>query len=106
MHVCIHVSMLLFDKVVRDHSYGGMISYAWEWHEEVPDLMRKQLGRVFMTNIQGQYHVDMNWHWIMYYSYVYVMIGNVEGYIRKVKEVWFVTCYGKHGYDMGIKVSW
>ena len=60
MHVCIHVSMLLSDKVVRDHSYGGMISYVRERHEEVPGLMRNQLGRVFMTNIRGQYHVDMN----------------------------------------------
>jgi len=31
-----YVSMPLFDKVVRDHSGGGMISYSGEWHEEIP----------------------------------------------------------------------
>lgn len=60
MYVYIHVSMSLSDKVVRDHSYGGMIAYAGEWYDEVPSLMGNQVGRVVMKNIQGQYHVDMN----------------------------------------------
>ena len=51
MYVGIHVSMLLSDRVVKDHSCGGMISYAGERHEEVPGLTRIQLGRVVTTNI-------------------------------------------------------
>jgi len=31
-----YVSMSLSDKIVRDHYYGGLISYVGEWHEEVP----------------------------------------------------------------------
>ena len=42
-----------------DHSCGGMIAYAGEKHEEVPGLMRNQLGRIVMKNIRGQCHVDM-----------------------------------------------
>lgn len=51
MYVCIHVSMLLSNRVVRDHSCGGMTSYAGEEHEEVPGLTRNQLGRIVTTNI-------------------------------------------------------
>jgi len=36
--------MTLFNKVVRDHSCGGMISYEDEWHEEVPSLMGIKWG--------------------------------------------------------------
>jgi len=36
IYVCIYVSISLFDRVVRDRSCGGMISYAGEWHEEIP----------------------------------------------------------------------
>ena len=49
--MCIYVFMSLFGIVVRDHSYGGMITYVGEWHDEVPGLMGNQLGRVVMTNI-------------------------------------------------------
>ena len=35
LYVCMHVHILLSDRVVRDHDYGGMIAYAGEWHEEV-----------------------------------------------------------------------
>jgi len=52
--------MSLSDKVVRDHSCGGMISYAGEWHDEVLGLMGNQEGRVVKTNIRGKYHVDIN----------------------------------------------
>lgn len=44
MYVCIHVSMSLPDRVVRDDSYGGMIAYAFEWHDEVPGLMGIKWG--------------------------------------------------------------
>lgn len=60
MFVCIHAYMSLSAKVVRDHSCGGMIAYAGEWHDEVPGLMGNQVGRVVMKNIQGRSHVDMN----------------------------------------------
>ena len=60
MYVCIHVFMSLSDRVVRDHSYEGMIAYSSEWYDKVPGLMGNQVGRVVMKNIQGQYHVDMN----------------------------------------------
>jgi len=52
--------MSLSDRFFRDHSFGGMVAYAGELHAEVPRLMGNQVGRVVMTNIQGQYHVDMN----------------------------------------------
>lgn len=58
MYVCIHVSMLLSNRVFKDHSYGGMIAYVGEKHEEVLGLKRNHLGRIATTNIQGQYHVD------------------------------------------------
>ena len=65
MYVCIHVSMLLSDRVFRDHSCGRIIAYAREQHEEVPGLTRNQLGRVVMTNIRGHYHVDIIWYCIL-----------------------------------------
>ena len=30
MYVCIHVSMSLSDRIVRNHSYEGMIAYTSE----------------------------------------------------------------------------
>ena len=51
MYVYIHVSMLLSDRVVMDHSCGGKIAYVGEQHEEVLGLTRNQVGRVVMTNI-------------------------------------------------------
>ena len=43
--------MLLYDRVVRDYSCGGMITYVGEQHEEVPGLTKNQLGRVVTRNI-------------------------------------------------------
>ena len=60
IYVCIYVSMSLYDKVLRDHSCRGMISYAGEWHKEVPSLTRNHLRRIVMKNIRGQYHVVMS----------------------------------------------
>jgi len=42
--------MPLFEKVVKDHSCGGMIAYTGEWHDEF-SVMRNQVGRVVMKNI-------------------------------------------------------
>ena len=50
--------MSLFDRVVRDHSCGGMIAYAGEWNEEVLGY-EESSGRVSLTDLRGQYHVDM-----------------------------------------------
>jgi len=36
IYVCMYATMSLFDRVVKDFSSGGMISYACEWHEEIP----------------------------------------------------------------------
>ena len=47
MYVC----MSLSDKLIMNISYGGMIAYVGEKHEEVPDLTRNQLGRVAPTNL-------------------------------------------------------
>ena len=47
MYVC----MLLSDMVNMDHSCGGMIAYACEWHEEVPSVMRNQLGGEMPTKL-------------------------------------------------------
>jgi len=41
--------MRLLDMIVMDHSYGGMIAYVGEWHEEVHGFMRNQVGRVALT---------------------------------------------------------
>jgi len=49
--VCIYVSMALFDRVIRNHSCGGMIACAGKSHEEVHGDTRNQLGRVVMKNI-------------------------------------------------------
>lgn len=65
MYVWIHVSKSLFDRVVKDHSCGGMISYASEWNKEVLGLVRNQVGRVVMTIIRVRYHVDMNLYCII-----------------------------------------
>jgi len=46
MYLSNYVSMPLSNRVVKDHSCGGIIAYASEWHEEVPNLMRNQVGRV------------------------------------------------------------
>ena len=43
IYLCIYVSMSLPDRVVRDRLCGGMISYAGEWHEEIPGLMGNQV---------------------------------------------------------------
>ena len=32
--------------VFKDHSCGGMIAYASEWHEDILGLMRNQVGSV------------------------------------------------------------
>jgi len=37
--------------VLKDHSCGGMITYAGEKHEEFLGLTRNQLGRIVTTNI-------------------------------------------------------
>ncbi len=46
----VYVSMSLSDKVLKDHSCGGMIAYAGEWHDKVPSLMGNQVGRVVMIH--------------------------------------------------------
>ena len=51
MIICIYVCMSLSNRVSMDHSCGGMISYAGEWHDEVPDFMRNQVGRVALTGL-------------------------------------------------------
>jgi len=43
--------MLLYNRVFKDHSCGGMIAYAGGKHEDVPGLMRNQLGRIVTTDI-------------------------------------------------------
>ena len=60
IYVCIYVSMSLSRRVVKDHSCGGMIAYAGEWHEEILGFMGNQVGRVVLTNLRGQYHVVMS----------------------------------------------
>jgi len=37
--------------VTKDHSYGGMIAYASEWHKEVFGFRRNQMGRVALKNL-------------------------------------------------------
>ena len=46
MYVCI----MLSKRVIKDHSCGGIVAYAGEWHEEV--LGYEELsGRVVLTNL-------------------------------------------------------
>ena len=51
LYVYMYVCMFPYNKVVRNNSCGVMIANAREQHEEVPGLMRNQLGRVVTTNI-------------------------------------------------------
>ena len=50
-YICIYVSMSLHDRVFKDHSCGGMISYVGEWHEEALGIMTNQVGRVTPTDL-------------------------------------------------------
>ena len=56
--------MSLFDRVVRDHSFGGMIAYAGEWNEEVlgyeessgksnPDIFMRLVSCAYQLTIYG-----------------------------------------------------
>jgi len=93
--VCIYVAMSFFDKVVKDHSYGGMIAYVGEWHEEVPGLRGikwKSSHEKYMRSISCGYELIlcdyiMSMLWIAY----------TKGYINEMKEVWSVACWDKHG---------
>lgn len=38
--------MSFSDKIAKDHAFGGTISYAGEWHEEVLGFVRNQVGRI------------------------------------------------------------
>lgn len=57
--------MSLSHRVVKDHACGGISAYASEWNEELPSLMRNQVGRVVLKNLRGQYHVDMNLYYLI-----------------------------------------
>ncbi len=80
IYVCMYVSMSLYDRVIRNHPCGGMISYAGEWHEEVLGLTWNQLRRVVMKNIQGQYHMVMSWYYviILFLCYGQVISRDIE----------------------------
>ena len=51
MITCIYVSMSLYDRVFKDHSYGGVIYYAVQWDEEFIGFMGNQVGRVTMIDL-------------------------------------------------------
>ena len=51
LYVYMYACMSLSNRVIMDHSCGIMITYAGEWHEEVPGLIRNKLGRVALTNL-------------------------------------------------------
>jgi len=84
--------MSLFDKVVRDHSYGGMISYAGTWHEEVlgyEESSGKSSHDKYMRLISCEYE------FILYACIIPMLMlwmSYTEGYINKVKVVWSATC--------------
>ena len=94
VYVYMYVFMLLSDRVIRDHYYGWMIAYVGEWHEEFPSID----GEKYPWQI---YEVSIMWIWIdiicLYYAYVYSMVGNVEGNISRMKNVWSAACWDKHG---------
>jgi len=46
-----YVSISHPEMVVKDHSYGVMISYAGERHERASRIMGNQVGRVASTNL-------------------------------------------------------
>jgi len=60
MYVC----MSFPDMVIKDHACWGMISYVGEWHEEV-HVYDESSGGVALTNLWVQYHVDMNWYYVI-----------------------------------------
>ena len=65
--------MSFSDKISKDHAFGGTISYAGEWHEEVLGFVRNQVGR-----ITWKIH-EVNIAWMrfdnvcLYYAYDYVI---------------------------------
>jgi len=74
MYVCVHVSMSRSNRVIRNHSCGGMIAYIGKWHEEVPSLS----GIKWEEYSWQKYEVSIMWIWIyivcLYYTYPYVMV--------------------------------
>jgi len=67
----IYLCILLSDRVIRDHSCGGMITYAGERHEEVPgyeESSRKSSPDRSMRLVSCGYNLIL-----CAYAYVYVM---------------------------------
>ena len=73
--------MSFSDKIAKDHAFGGTISYAGEWHEELLGFVRNQVGRI----TSKIHEVNIAWmrfyNLFFYYAYVFLWIGNDNGYI-------------------------
>ena len=95
MFICMYVCMSLSDRVIRNHSCGGMITYAGEWHEEIPGS----------RGIKWEEYPDRSprsvscGYELILCDYTMFMLWTcyAEGYINGMKEVCFVTCWDKHG---------
>lgn len=46
-----YVHMVFSETVVRDHSCGGLIALAGQWHEKVAFPMKNHVGRVALTDL-------------------------------------------------------
>jgi len=81
--------MLLSDRVFRDYSYGGMIAYVGEWHEEVPGLWG-----IKWKNSRDKYTRSVECGYdLMLCDYIMSMLWKnyIEGNKLEKKAVWFMT---------------
>ena len=84
MYVCIYV---LFDRVFRVHSCGGLIAYVGEWHEEVPSYEEssgQSSTKKLMRSISCGYELILCASTMPMFT---LSTSNVERYISEMKTV-------------------
>lgn len=92
IYACIHVSMSLFDRVIRNRPCGGMIAYAGEWQEEVPgyeESSGKNSHDKYMRSVSCEYEFILH---ACIMPMLILWIGYTEGYNNIMKIVWSATC--------------
>lgn len=93
--IYVYVCMLVSDRVVKNHSRGGMIAYAGEWHEEVPGLwgIKWQSSPDKSTRL-----VSCRYELILCdYTMSILWTCYTKGYISEMKAVCVAERWDKHG---------
>ena len=93
IYMFIQVCMYLFvQQIIKNCSCGRMISYANEWNEEslgYEESSGKSSHDKHMRSLSCEYE-------FIFYACIMTLLMlwtiYTEGYIRKMKEVWFVAC--------------